>query len=94
MLTFKASKHYLNSSPRASKSTFVYLNDSIDFTKNPGCHWKYVKQGLGNGTYCMLSYPWTETSKCYLDSTTLASKDESVYLADSSAGRKFILDAD
>ena len=81
----EASKHYLNSSPGASKAESVYLSDSIDFTRNPGCHWKHVQQS--DGTYRLLTYPWSEKSKCFLDASLVAPADESVYLADSSAGR-------
>ena len=79
------SKLYLNSSPGAGKTTSVYLSDSLDYTKNPGCHWKCTF--LSPDLYllqCKTSH--AHEKKNYLDSSGAAARDESVYLMDASAG--------
>ena len=76
-------KLYLNSSPGASKSTSVYLSDSLDYTKNPGCHWKCSLQSVG---VYFLQCKTPHGEKTYLDSSSKAPRDESVYLNDASAG--------
>ena len=79
-----ASKHYLNSSAGAQKNISVYLGTSIDYTKNPGCHWKPKKQD--DGSYRLQSQS-TSGENTYLDSSAGAAKSESVYLANQSAGK-------
>ena len=78
-------KSFLDANPGEGKSTSVYLNESMEFSKHPGCHWKCIQ--VDDGTYRLLTYPWSEDSnKCYLDSSASATRDASVYLEDKSAG--------
>ena len=83
------SKLYLNSSAGAERSLSVYLGPFIDFTENPGCHWKRIL--LDDGSFHFESQS-TSGNKCYLDSSAAASSHESVFLLDDSAGEGSQLD--
>ena len=81
-----SNKRYLNSSPGAAvydKSISVYLSESMDFRKNPGCYWKGI-QVVGNKF--RLQTVSTSSNLRFLDSSSAAPRKTSVYLADSSAG--------
>ena len=82
-MSTSGSKRYLNSSASAERSRSVYLSDSIDFNENPGCHWKSIK--LDNNFFHFESQS-TSGERIYLDSSTIAPSNISVYLYDESAG--------
>ena len=75
---------YLNSSPNAGKSTSVYLSDKRDFRINPGCYW-LIYETLSDGIR-LKTVVSTGSSRQYLDSSSVAPINESVYLADHTAG--------
>ena len=77
-------KLYLNSSPVASKAASVYMDNEIDFPHHPGCHWICKKEP--DGTYRFKSWSTSATDR-YLDSSSKASLDESVYIGSEHAGR-------
>ena len=76
------SKHYLNCSPGASKSISVYMDNSIELSAHPGCHWRCTKHS--DDTYQLQTV--STGPRRLLDSSSSASSDESAYLKDSSAG--------
>ena len=82
-----SNKRYLNSSPGAAakgdKSFSVYLSDSADFRKNPGCYWKSIHVV---GDKVRLQTVSTSSNLRFLDSSSAAPRKTSVYLAGSSAG--------
>ena len=82
-MSTSGSKRYLNSSGGADKSESVYLSDSIDYTHNPGCHWKRTQ--LDDGSFHFESQT-PSGNKRLLDSSAAARRNESVYLEDNSAG--------
>ena len=75
---------FLDSSPTAGKSTSVYLNTAREFRTHPGCYWEVI--GLPEGKIRLKTVA-TGSNRQYLDSSFIPKKSESVYLADSSAGR-------
>ena len=77
------SKCYMNSYPADDRSRSVYLGESIDFTRHPGCHWESIK--LDDGTYHLKTVS-SSSDRRYLDSMSSASSKESVYLKNDSAG--------
>ena len=84
----KRSNLYLNSSPgESSRSKSVFLEDSMDINKHPGCHWKAIRQkdGTYSGTYRFETISDSKDRR-YLDSKPSARDDETVYLKDKSAG--------
>ena len=67
-----------------SRKIFICNPESLHrFQLKPGCHWKRIQ--LDDGTFRFKSQS-TSGNKSYLDSSTTASSDESVYLTDDSAG--------
>ena len=80
-------RRYLDSSPGAAakgeKSFSVYLSESVDFKKNPGCYWKSVDV-VGN-TIRLETVSKTSNLR-FLNSSSAAPRKLSVTLADSSAG--------
>ena len=81
------SKRYLNSAPGESVSKSVSLNDSMDYDKHPGTHWEVVTVKSSSGTtYRLMSLSTYPSDKIFLDSKSAASKNESVFLKNISAG--------
>ena len=79
------SKRYIDSNPDASKSGSVYLIESMDFGRHPGAHWTPSRQADGSYRLQTVS-THGGSNKRYLDSSSAATTNESVYLKDDSAG--------
>ena len=82
-ISTSGSKRYLNSSPGVARPRSVFLGDSIDFSTHPGCHWESIK--LDDGSYRFKSVS-ISSDRRYLDSSSAAPKQGSVFLKDGSAG--------
>ena len=83
-MSTEGSKPYLNCSPAAPKSTSAFMGESIGFNRCPGTHWQCTKQP--DGTYQLQTLS-TSANKRYLDSSSSAPSDESVYLVETSTGK-------
>lgn len=79
------SRRYLNSwAAYNTRSNAVYLEDSMDFTKHPGCHWEAEK--LDDGTYSLKSMS-TSSNRRYLDSWAASpNTGDSIYLDNDNSG--------
>ena len=74
---------YLDSSPTAGKSTSVYLSSNRDFKTHPGCYWEITTIGQSK---LRLKTIATGSDRRYLDSSGAASRADSVYLKNQTAG--------